>query len=134
MALAAVKPLLGKPSDLVFKTRSGGPVRHANFYTNVWSPACEAAGLDPAPRIHDLRHSHASWLISAGIQLEAVQDQLGHESILTTRGVYGHLQPALGVAVGVAASEALEAALASVDALQGNLGLPPGETLVDPAD
>lgn len=133
MALAAVRPLLGKPSDLVFTTRSGGPVRHANFYTNVWAPACKAAGLDPAPRIHDLRHTHASWLISSGIQLEAVQDQLGHESILTTRGVYGHLLPALGVAVGRAASEALEQAL-SVDALQGNLRVPaaldPG---VDPA-
>lgn len=111
IALAAVAPLLGKPSDLVFTTPKGTPVRHAWFHRGVWRPACEAAGLVPPPRLHDMRHTHASWLISDGTQLEAVQDQLGHESILTTRGVYGHLLPALGVAVGRSASAALEAAL-----------------------
>lgn len=110
-ALAAVAPLLGKPTDLVFTTPTGKPVRHNNFFNRVWRPACERAGFDPAPRIHDLRHSHASWLISDGIPLEAVQDQLGHESILTTRKVYGHLLPALGVALGRSASEALARAL-----------------------
>jgi integrase len=111
IALAAVRPLLGKPRDLVFTTASGGPITHANFYNNVWRPSCARAGLNPSPRIHDSRHTHASWLISDGQSLEAVQDQLGHESILTTRGVYGHLMPAVGVAVGKAASQALERAL-----------------------
>lgn len=112
LALVAIEPLVRGPNDLLFITRSGGPVHHANFYNNVWTKACIKAGLDPAPRIHDARHSHASWLLSDGIQLEAVQDQLGHESILTTRKIYGHLQPALGVAVGKAASAAMERALA----------------------
>jgi integrase len=111
MALAAVQPLLRKPNDFVFTTASGGVVRHANFFTNVWQPACERAGLEPPPRIHDGRHSHASWLLSDGQSLEAVQDQLGHESILTTRKVYGHLLPALGVAIGRSASAALDRAL-----------------------
>lgn len=111
MALAAVAPLLGKPGDLVFTTPKGTPVRHAWFHRSVWKPSCERAGLVPPPRLHDARHTHASWLISDGMQLEAVQDQLGHESILTTRGVYGHLLPALGVAVGRSASAALERAL-----------------------
>lgn len=111
IALAAVKPLIRGENDLVFVTRSGGAVHHANFYNNIWTKACAAAKLDPAPRIHDARHTHASWLISDGIQLEAVQDQLGHESILTTRKIYGHLLPALGVAVGKAASAALERAI-----------------------
>lgn len=111
LALAAVAPLLRKPGDFVFTTTTGRPIRHANFFSHVWKPACKAAGLDPAPRIHDTRHTHASWLISDGNSLEAVQDQLGHESILTTRSVYGHLQPALGVALGRSASAALAAAL-----------------------
>lgn len=50
-------------------------------------------GRYDGPRIHDARHTHASWLLSAGATLEQVQDQLGHESILTTRKVYGHLLP-----------------------------------------
>ena len=112
-ALVAIKPLLRKPNDLVFVTRSGGPITHANFYNNVWRPACKRAKFDPAPRIHDARHTHASWLISDGKSLESVQDQLGHESILTTRKVYGHLLPALGVAVGRSASAAMEQVLAA---------------------
>ena len=106
-ALVAVAPLLRGPKDYVFTTRSGGPVMHANFYTNIWAKACAASGLDPAPRIHDCRHSHASWLISDGMSLESVQDQLGHESIETTRRVYGGLLPAVGVAVGRSASAAM---------------------------
>jgi integrase len=114
-ALAAVTPLLRKPADFVFVTRSGQPVRHNNFYSRVWQPAVKAAGLVDSQgkpiRIHDLRHTHASWLISDGIPLEAVQDQLGHESILTTRGTYGRLLPALGVALGKSASEGLARAI-----------------------
>lgn len=113
LALAAVEPLLRKPGDTVFLTQTGQVVRHNNFFNRIWRPACEAAGFDPSPRIHDLRHTHASWLISDGQPLEAVQDQLGHESILTTRKVYGHLQPALGVALGRSASEALASALSN---------------------
>lgn len=111
LALAAAQPLLGKPSDLVFKTPSGGRVSHSNFFNNTWKPTCARAGLVPSPRIHDLRHTHASWLISEGISLEAVQDQLGHESIETTRRVYAHLIPAIGVAVGKAASDTLTRAI-----------------------
>jgi integrase len=47
------------------------------------------------------------------VRLEAVQAQLGHESVLTTRKVYAHLLPAVGVDVGRAASAAMERALAS---------------------
>lgn len=123
-ALASVAPLLRRPTDLVFITPTGKPVRHNNFFNRVWRPACEAAGFDPAPRIHDLRHSHASWLISDGISLEAVQDQLGHESILTTRKTYGHLLPALGVALGKSASEALARALPDGVQVAGGTGRP----------
>jgi integrase len=111
-ALAAVAPLLGKPSDFVFTTPTGRTVSQSNFYNRIWAPAAAAAGLDPRPRIHDLRHSFASWMIAEGATLEQVQDQLGHESILTTRSVYGHLMPALGVQAGRMASAALARALA----------------------
>lgn len=115
IALTAVAPTLGKPSDFVFTTPGGNVVRHANFYNRIWARACEAAELDPRPRIHDCRHTHASWLISDGQSLEAVQDQLGHESIETTRKVYAHLLPAVGVAVGKSASAAMASALAGVN-------------------
>jgi integrase len=117
-ALLAVEPLVTgrKSTDLLFTTKTGGVVRHSNFYNRVWIPACERAGLtDPRPTPHDCRSTFGSWLISEGVGLEAVQDQLGHESYETTRKVYAHLLPAVGVAAGRAASAALARALVARD-------------------
>lgn len=44
-------------------------------------------------RIHALRHSHASLLISLGENAIVIKDRLGHEDIETTLGTYGHLYP-----------------------------------------
>lgn len=111
----ALLPLLaGKnPAEFVFQTRYGHPVRHNNYRSRAWVRAVLAARQcdthrDPdggpcgcvgtlmkQPRIHDLRHSHASWLIGDKVSLVAVQRRLGHESITTTIDRYGHLLPAV---------------------------------------
>ena len=45
-------------------------------------------------RLHDIRHSHASLLISKlGAQPNLVADRLGHEKIQTTLSTYSHLYP-----------------------------------------
>ncbi|MFI6324789.1 tyrosine-type recombinase/integrase [Nonomuraea sp. NPDC050556] len=54
------------------------------FRNKVWKPAIKAASLDIAVRIHDLRHAHASWLLSGGADLQVVKERLGHGSIKTT--------------------------------------------------
>jgi integrase len=95
-------------SDLVFTTVRGNVVRHGNFYNRFWLTACARAGLDPSPRIHDARHTHASWLIARGIRLEVIQDRLGHEDYNTTRRIYGHLLPDMRREAGLAASAAFE--------------------------
>jgi integrase len=77
----------------------GGPVRLASFHANVWRPAIARAkkdGLAKTPRVHDLRHTCASWLMQAGRPLPSVQAHLGHESIQTTSDVYGHLDRSSG--------------------------------------
>jgi len=62
------------------------------FRRMVWRPACEAAGLTDMPRFHDLRHSHASWLLAGGADLQVVKERLGHASIMTTQR-YLHMLP-----------------------------------------
>ena len=41
--------------------------------------------------IHDLRHSHATWLINSGVNIVAVSKRLGHASINQTLKTYTHL-------------------------------------------
>ncbi|MBR6223741.1 MAG: site-specific integrase [Lachnospiraceae bacterium] len=44
-------------------------------------------------RIHDLRHSHASLLISQGFDIVTVSRRLGHENVSTTLNIYSHMLP-----------------------------------------
>lgn len=52
--------------------------------------AIQASGVKPI-RIHDLRHSHATWLINNGANIVAVSKRLGHASIEQTLKTYTHL-------------------------------------------
>lgn len=81
------------PHDPVFRTPEGYRPRRNNFHRRVWQPAVAAAGLEVRPRPHDLRHSHASWLIASATPLTAICRRLGHTSIRTTSDTYGHLLP-----------------------------------------
>ncbi len=85
-------PRLGDiPDDgLVFTAPNGGPLRSSPFRQQIWKPAVEAAGLEQL-RIHDLRGTAASLMISSGANIKAVQRQLGHASAAMTLDLYGHL-------------------------------------------
>lgn len=121
--------------ELLFPGAGGGRLPHIEVYKRGWAPAvaraqvcdahyaeqkngrgkpkllpdpCLCAGtLDKAPRIHDLRHSHASLLISDGIVLPAISRRLGHSSINITVDRYGHLDPALDQEIDDAVDRAL---------------------------
>lgn len=89
----------GRPrTDPVITTRNGrDPLPHSTFQRH-WQAAIEALvkekALERKPRVHDLRHTHASWLLANGASMMEVQEQLGHEDIRTTIGTYSHLMPA----------------------------------------
>lgn len=95
--------------ELVFTAPQGGYVRTRNF-RRTWLKACKAAGLE-GTRIHDLRHSHVSWLIADNRPLTGIQKRLGHSSIAVTSDLYGHLLP--GVDEGIL--DTLESALGGID-------------------
>ncbi|POH57483.1 tyrosine-type recombinase/integrase [Arthrobacter glacialis] len=83
-------------SDLLFTTGTGGRIAHSIYWQKCWVPTvkgAQAAGLKKTPRIHDLRHTHASWLIQDGVSLFTISRRLGHASTRTTEEVYGHLMP-----------------------------------------
>ncbi len=84
---------------LLYTGPEGGKWDPGTFRRLRWIPAIELAaakyGLIKRPRIHDIRHSHASWLIAHRVPLPAIQARLGHESITTTVDRYGHLLDAL---------------------------------------
>lgn len=82
--------------DWLFTNTKGGPLQLAGWRANVWYPSVLRArnrdgGLAKKPRIHDMRHTCASWMIARGIPLPVIQQHLGHESISTTVNLYGHL-------------------------------------------
>jgi integrase len=94
---------------LVFKQPRGGALRSSQAW-KIWGPACLAAGytrLD-RPRIHDIRHSHASWMLAAGMEIFALSRRLGHESIQTTMDRYSHLMPDAHFTGAQVAAKALE--------------------------
>lgn len=83
-------PLSPSPSELVFAAPAGGFLRVGTFRRRVWLPATEAVGLSGL-RVHDLRHTAASLMISAGASIKAVQTALGHASAVLTLDRYSHL-------------------------------------------
>lgn len=60
--------------------------------SRIKDDACEKAGLRHI-RVHDLRHSHVSYLISKNVNIYLISRRVGHSSITMTMDVYGHLMP-----------------------------------------
>jgi len=89
-ALRRMKHLRGK---LVFCRVDGKPLTLWQLHERLWG-ACRRAGLREI-RWHDLRHTFASQLVTAGVPLRQVQDWLGHSTITMTMR-YSHLAPGQG--------------------------------------
>lgn len=75
-------------SGFVFSTPAEMIPDHSNWYKAHWLPAVRSSGVDA--RIHDLRHTYASWLLQEGVPLAEVGKLLGHENHATTQR-YAHL-------------------------------------------
>jgi integrase len=88
-------------SGLVFTTpggaRGAGGTLAANNFRRVWRRALEQAGLEGGwpeyggLHFHDLRHSHATWLLALRVPMIAVSARLGHANPVITMMVYAHV-------------------------------------------
>jgi integrase len=74
---------------LVFSNIEGGMLS-PNGVSRSWRQTCKAKKL-PRVQFHALRHTHASTLIRAGVDVLTVSRRLGHSSPSMTLDVYAHL-------------------------------------------
>lgn len=77
-----------------------GRVRHPERFSRRWETAVRQArtaleGDLPAIRLHDLRHTHATLLLAAGVPVKVVSERLGHANATITLGVYAHVMPGM---------------------------------------
>lgn len=87
-------------SKLVFPNLSGQPIHAYYMEEKHFHPLVERCNevLDEENQIeklrfHDLRHSYASYLLSSGVPVRYVQEQLGHASAKMTLDVYTSVMP-----------------------------------------
>lgn len=81
----------GRPGadTLVFPDHDGGPCRRTALSIR-WGKTAEALGI-PAITFHALRHSHASQLIDAKVDIVTIASRLGHADPSITLRIYSHL-------------------------------------------
>lgn len=80
-------------TGLVFTTRLGDPAHQRVIVQEAFKPALEKAGLAKETRLYDLRHTHATLLLLAGVHPKVVSERLGHASVAITLDVYSHVLP-----------------------------------------
>lgn len=95
IAVEALKnhPKIESEHDLVFPTSEGTPIRGGNLL-KYFKRLLERAGL-PQMRFHDLRHTSATLLLTAGVHPKIVQERLGHSQIGLTLDTYSHVLPSM---------------------------------------
>ena len=85
----ATQKIITKYEDILFLNRRGKALSRSMVFRIIKDLAAKA-GITKNISPHTLRHSFATHLIENGADLRAVQEMLGHESILTTE-IYTHL-------------------------------------------
>lgn len=83
-----------KDNNLVFCNSWGNPWSESSLIKNHFKPLLKAEGL-PDIRLYDLRHTHATLMLSENQPAKVVSERLGHSSIRTTLDTYAHVLPGM---------------------------------------
>lgn len=78
--------------DYVVSDYSGKTYMDPQYLTNYFGRAVRECNVTKR-RFHDLRHTHASLLLAAGVSINVVSARLGHANIDITLKVYSHMLP-----------------------------------------
>ena len=87
---------MGNPltdEDFVFSWPDGRPL-DPDVVTKAFHRIARKAGLTNI-RLHDLRHTHATLMLKAGVHPKVVSERLGHANIGITLDTYSHVLPGL---------------------------------------
>lgn len=91
--------------EFVFTRPDGGPI-HPDFFSQSWDRLMRDSGIRRI-RLHDLRHTHATILLKAGVPVKVVSERLGHSSPAFTMTVYQHVLPGMQADAAAAFSAAV---------------------------
>jgi integrase len=83
----------GANSSFVFADKCGKPLIGARV-SRRFKDAIRSAGV-PEISFHEMRHTHATLLLIAGISPKVVQERLGHSNVSITLQTYSHVLPSL---------------------------------------
>lgn len=96
------------PDDLVF-VKADGTSMHPDIFSQLFDRTVAKISV-PTISLHDLRHTHATLLLKAGVNVKVVSERLGHANVAFTMNVYQHVLPGMQAA----AADAFAALLSGV--------------------
>lgn len=90
-----LRDMTTSPTDdaYVFARDSGLPC-HPQLLSDAFKKLVHRSGL-PRIRLHDLRHTHATLLLKAGVPIKVVSERLGHSTPGFTMATYQHVLPGM---------------------------------------
>jgi integrase len=100
------------PESFVYAREDGEPMQPRSL-THAWE--LWSAGRKPRVRFHDLRHAHATHLLSQGVHPKVAQERLGHSSVAVTMDIYSHVLPGMGADAARKVGDALKARMTKDD-------------------
>src|SRR5262249_27253836 len=77
----------------VFTRPDASPI-HPDYFSQSWDRLMQASAVRRI-RLHDLRHTHATILLKAGVPVKVVSERLGHSNPAFTMTVYQHVLPGM---------------------------------------
>lgn len=83
---------LQEQSDIAICCSDAGDYQEKSNFEHWWSKWRQSCGYNDLT-FHELRHTHATLLLTRGLDLALVSKRLGHESITTTLAIYAHAIP-----------------------------------------
>jgi integrase len=96
-------------TTFVYTREVGQPVQPRSL-THAWHQIIARTELPPI-RFHDLRHAHATHLLSSGVHPKVASERLGHSKVGITLDLYSHVLPGMQADAAARVDDALRGAL-----------------------